>query len=120
MRYGNFHHGVGWVHVLAWLLPFLFLGALVAVVVVLLSRDHHPGLQPARVDDGAHAALRLRYARGEITRDEYYATLHDLTHAAGPSPAPWTTPSPSTPSAPTPPPASASPPETPPQAPPEP
>jgi hypothetical protein len=114
MRYGDFHHGVGWVHALAWLLPFLFIGALVALVVVLLTRDHHPGLQPARVDDGAHAALRLRYARGEITRDEYYETLRDLTHPAGPAPAPWTPPaSPATPASPE------TPPDTPPETPPE-
>ncbi|HEY7138174.1 MAG TPA: hypothetical protein VIB48_24170 [Acidimicrobiia bacterium] len=115
MRYGDFHHGIGWVHVLAWLLPFLFIGALVALAVVLLTRDHRPGLQAVRVDDGAHAALRLRYARGEITRDEYYETLRDLSHPAGPAPAPWTPPAAPTPSGPPAPPTPPTPPETPPE-----
>lgn len=40
----------------------------------------------ARADDGAIAALRLRYARGEVDRDTYLTTFADLTGRAEPWP----------------------------------
>jgi uncharacterized membrane protein len=71
-----------------------FLAALVAVVVLLVVRfsgrggHQHaavaptPGAQPvvraAPVVDEAVAHLRLRYARGEVSRDEFVRTSADL------------------------------------------
>lgn len=52
--------------------------ALVALVVALLARSRHHSSGPRQVHDEtspalqeARDALRLRYARGEISREEY-------------------------------------------------
>lgn len=52
--------------------------ALVALVVALLARSRHHSNGPRQVHDEtspalqeARDALRLRYARGEISREEY-------------------------------------------------
>lgn len=68
------------------LIFFLLLVALLVVAIVWLFRrltgpgpaasvsDPAPGVS----DDAAVAALRLRYARGEVARDEFLRTMDDL------------------------------------------
>jgi putative membrane protein len=88
MRYPRpypFHPG--WLDVLSWLVPLLFFVAVVALVVWavlrLTSRRDGPawGAPSWRVPSRHDAALdtvRLRYARGEITREEYTSMVIDL------------------------------------------
>jgi putative membrane protein len=67
------HGGWGWGCGLAWLVA---LGALAALAVVLLRR-RRPGAAPGPAG-GAFEALDLRYARGEIERDEYLRRRADI------------------------------------------
>ena len=81
---------------------FLFLAVLIAAVVALvmyLSRqhgstgmaDHHP--HPTAGPDPALQHLRMRYARGEISRDDFVTASRDLGDVtAPPSPPTGTTP----------------------------
>jgi uncharacterized membrane protein len=81
----------GWwggpLHVVAML---LFLALLVAGIVWLVRRlapstvqGVAPAVMPAVMPaaDPAVATLRMRYARGEVSRDEFQHTLADLTAA---------------------------------------
>jgi uncharacterized membrane protein len=86
--YGHRGHFDGW-HGGPGVFGLLFFVVLVALAVVAavslfrFYRARHE-LAPAagavrgRPDDGALAELRLRYARGEIGRDDFLARLHDL------------------------------------------
>jgi uncharacterized membrane protein len=69
---------------LRWIALFMFLGFLVLLVVgaVLLWRRTND--QPARSDE-ALSLVRMRYARGEMTREEFLAASEDL---GGPQPPP--------------------------------
>jgi uncharacterized membrane protein len=82
-------------------LPMLLLAVSVGVIVwavIRLTRDGGlrafaggggtPGTVAPGRPDAALEELRLRYARGEMTRDDYADRLHDLTTATatpGPS-----------------------------------
>jgi uncharacterized membrane protein len=80
------HHGGAEWH---WLVPLLFLIALTAMFawMVLQARRRPaaavPGGTPAV--DPALEELRLRYARGEVSREDFVAAEADLR---GPAPAP--------------------------------
>jgi uncharacterized membrane protein len=99
-HYGRFGHPYAW-GVFHWVVLLLLLAALVALVVLLLNRTRHPvamppgpgaPLQPpaAPSPDAALAHARLRYARGEMSRDEYLQVAADLGGDAAlpPPPAP--------------------------------
>ncbi len=80
----------------------LLLLALLVGGVVWLVRRYSPAVAtqaavPAPVpavpavgitSDPAVEALRMRYARGEVSREDYQHTMEDLTGAAAPT-APW-------------------------------
>lgn len=79
--YGHWGNGPG---VFGWLFPFVVLAALVGFAAWALVRTTGrgqpvagPSPSPSGVDP-ALAALRLRYARGEISREEYLAAAADL------------------------------------------
>jgi uncharacterized membrane protein len=92
----------------------LFIGLLVWALMRLMSHDHrlpHTSVTgPWQPRDEALNAARMRYARGELDREEYFRVVEDLTGvprpveeppspaAAGgtmpPSPAPTTPPAP--------------------------
>jgi putative membrane protein len=81
-----YHHGTP---VLGWLL-FAALLVLIALLVYALAR----GLRPAGVAGApppppaaadALSVLRLRYARGEISRDEFLQAESDLSGARPPA-----------------------------------
>jgi uncharacterized membrane protein len=75
---GGFHHPV-----LAWLLVALFaallVGLLVVGIILVVRMSRNPRWRPARPAmgagpgpvDPAFTELRIRYARGEITWDDY-------------------------------------------------
>ena len=82
-RYHHFHHGWGW-GILGFVVPLLFWVALIGLVVLLVTRFMHPPPAPAGFPgwrppvDSAIEQARFRYARGEITRDEYFRIVADL------------------------------------------
>jgi uncharacterized membrane protein len=76
------HHGGLF---LGWLLGVVFLVLLIALAVYVvggLTRGHgasHPAGSPGLVQpDDPLSILRLRYARGEIGRDEFVRANEDL------------------------------------------
>jgi putative membrane protein len=72
-RTGWHHHGLWWIWIpLIWAL-------LIALAVVLLRQRR----RPPRVADPARSILAERYARGEITADEYRERLQTLEQAEG-------------------------------------
>ena len=126
--YGRF--GPGW-HLFGGLFGIalfaLFIGALVwALLRLTSSHDHHavgptaPPPGPWAPRDDALNVARLRYARGELDREQYFRVVEDLTGV----PRPVEPPSPSAPgetvppypAPPTPPPPAAGEPGTPPEA----
>ncbi|MBP1775027.1 MAG: Short C-terminal domain [candidate division NC10 bacterium] len=58
------------------LVMLVFLGALVALAVGVMRRPFRTSEPP---QDSAMEILRTRYAKGEITRDEFEAMRRDLT-----------------------------------------
>ena len=94
-RHGHDGWWDGPFHVIA----FLLLIALLVVGVVWLlrrlsptvaSQAVAPTLAPAAAvaGDPAVAALRMRYARGEVSREDFQSTLTDLTGVTAPQ-SPW-------------------------------
>ncbi len=72
MGYGGME-GWGWLGMGAGLAVWvLFIAAIVWAVVALTSRREEPREATPR------ATVRARYARGEITREQYQAMLEDL------------------------------------------
>lgn len=77
----GWHHmggGAGWI----WIpMMLLVVAALVAVIVVALrAAAHVPATSPEQPDEGrtARVIAMERYARGEISADEYDTLLHRL------------------------------------------
>ena len=81
-----------------WLIVFFFLAflALLALGVALLWRRGSESRETAGRGDEALEALRLRYARGEVSREEFIQASEDLGGAPTP-PAPPPEPPPVTP-----------------------
>jgi putative membrane protein len=93
MRLGMYHGRPG---LFAILLLTLFVAMVVVGIVAIVtstrsSRRHVPASGPGMAPfmtpvDPAATELRIRYARGELTRDEYLQRAHDLGIAPGPPP----------------------------------
>lgn len=64
-------------HAWNWLWIGLFAAAILAVLVVVLLRIARTGA-PRRGESAAEETLRQRYARGELSRDEFRRMLEDL------------------------------------------
>ena len=99
----------------------VFIGLLVWALMRLMNHDHTrhaPVGGPWQARDEALNAARMRYARGELDRDQYFRVVEDLTGvprpAEPPAPASPTGTMPPSPAPPTPP--AANEPGTPPQA----
>jgi putative membrane protein len=85
----------GWPDGLSWvmfaLLLLLFLIAVASLALALYDRSHRsvvpaPAPAPVPVPSGALGELELRYARGEIGRDEYLQRRADLGGTPAPPP----------------------------------
>lgn len=86
-RYDHFHHNSG--HPFAWVLFVLLLIAVAALVVIAVralldgrGRAAPVGALPSPRVDEALATARLRYARGEIGREDFLRIGEDLGGAA--------------------------------------
>ncbi len=73
-----------------WIALFLFMGflALLVLGVALLWRRGADDAAATTEGDDALDALRLRYARGEITREEFLEVHEDLSGRSPPSESP--------------------------------
>ena len=81
------HAGGGWPDGLSWVI-FAVLLALLLLAIASLALDYYNRSKPAAVDaarSDALAELDLRYARGEIGRDEYLQRRVDLGGAVVPA-----------------------------------
>jgi putative membrane protein len=79
------HGGHGW----HWVVPlaFVLLLTLGFLWLVLQTRSARLAGVAAPAGDAALTELRLRYARGEVTREEFLATEADLRGLQAPPPA---------------------------------
>ena len=89
------------------LLFALFIGLLVWALMRLMNHDHTrhaPVGGPWQARDEALNAARMRYARGELDRDQYFRMVEDLTGVPRPvDPAPPANPTGTMPPSPAPP-----------------
>lgn len=71
--------GWGWLWPLHFLIPLVFLGLIIAVVVLVVrsTRGWASAQAPRRRSHGLDV-LEERYARGEINRDEYLEKKRDI------------------------------------------
>jgi putative membrane protein len=74
------HEGFGWFAVFGGLLWLILLGIIIYLVVSLLA----PGREPRRHDEDPLEIAKRRYARGEITREEFEQIRKDLTGRSPP------------------------------------
>ncbi|MGZ4113845.1 MAG: hypothetical protein ACXVQU_01380 [Actinomycetota bacterium] len=86
----------GWVPFVWGLLPALVFGGLIALVVFLFlrmarERSWSPATAAAVGGDQAFVEARMRYARGELARDDYLRISRDLGHDVAASDAPTAT-----------------------------
>jgi uncharacterized membrane protein len=74
--YGQVHHG----HPFFWFLLFLLFLTLVAFAIYSLVRMTRESAAPVATPrtDAALESVRMRYARGEIDRDEFIRVSTDL------------------------------------------
>ena len=80
-------------HFFGWVFGFLFLALVVGLVVYFVfwvARGHNAPLRPAGPaslppPDDPLAIVRLRYARGEMSRDEFLRANEDLGRPPVPS-----------------------------------
>lgn len=89
MRQGERFDGMGhaggwwWLGGLLWVILIAAIVTAAVVIGIRLVRRAGPGIPPAgptgaRPLDPAAAELRLRYARGEVSREEYLQRAADL------------------------------------------
>jgi putative membrane protein len=69
------HDGMGWWMVFGGLWTLLFWGGLIWLIVWGMSRL----VAPSRESDSPLEIARRRYARGDITREEFEQLRHDLS-----------------------------------------
>ena len=65
----------GWWMLIGWLWMLVFWGGLIALVVWAVKQftTHRPGARASPLD-----IIKERYARGEISREEFERLKHDL------------------------------------------
>jgi len=61
-----------------WLMMFVFWGGFIALIYLAVAAFMRNGDTPH--SQSPEEIARLRYARGEITREEYLALIEGLTH----------------------------------------
>lgn len=80
----------GWMMVLGGIYSLLVLVAVILAIVWLVQAAGRPRPAPPAAPhppaEDAVAVARLRYARGELTRDQYLQLMADLGHPVTPEP----------------------------------
>ncbi len=75
------HSGMGWRMVVGGISTLLFWGVLIALIVWVVNRvtrhDHDASRGPGKQD--ALEIAKLRYARGEITKEQFDEIKRNLT-----------------------------------------
>lgn len=74
---GDWGWGAGWM-IVGWIWMVVFWGALIWLIVWGVKRLTEPR-QPATGGQTPVEVLKLRYARGEVTRQQYEEMKRDLT-----------------------------------------
>lgn len=69
----------GWGMGGGWLFMLLFWGLVVALIAGLMIRIAGKRRDPASHGESAMDILKKRYAKGEITREEYESVKKDIT-----------------------------------------
>lgn len=72
------HQGAGWWMLFGWLWFLIFLGGTIALVVWIIHRLTAPGPDDKSKSDPLQIA-KERYARGEISKEEYERLKKDLS-----------------------------------------
>jgi len=81
----HMHDGWGWWMVFGWLWMIVLWGLIIWAVYAVITRIEHrsPG-QPPRGEPTALEILEQRYARGEITTEQFEEMRQRLTRSQGP------------------------------------
>lgn len=78
---GDFYNMMEWNH-MSWLgFPFFalwFIGVIVAIVIIVYIIIRNEKTEESEVMSDAHKTLDNRYAKGEMTREEYVQAKEDL------------------------------------------
>jgi putative membrane protein len=78
---GGFYHMMDWGYTSWWGFPFIglwFIGILIAIVIIVYMITHNEKSEEVEVMSDAQKILDERYAKGEMTRDEYIQAKDDL------------------------------------------
>jgi len=77
----DFYNMMDWGHMSWWGFPFLglwIIGVIIAIVIVVYIIINSEKTEEKDVMSDAHKTLDNRYAKGEITRNEYIQAKDDL------------------------------------------
>lgn len=78
---GDFHHMMDWENMSWWGFPFFgfwFIGILIAIVFIIYIIIRSERTEEIEVMSDAQKTLDERYARGEMTREEYFQAKEDI------------------------------------------
>jgi len=79
------HDGWGWWMVVGWVWMIVVLAFIVWAVYAVAARlERRPQEQPSHHEDSALAILERRYARGELTTEQFEEMRARLTNDVGP------------------------------------
>lgn len=80
----DMHDGWGWWMVFGWIWMVIFWGLIIWAVFAITSRHGHGEDRTQRRSSDAITILEERYARGEITRDQFEEARRVLTRGDAP------------------------------------
>ncbi|WP_300667373.1 SHOCT domain-containing protein [Desulfoluna sp.] len=72
--------GMGGAHPWGWIFQLLFWGALILFILWAVKRVTHPMSPSAPIYNEAASILDTRFARGDLTPEEYRQAKQTLTH----------------------------------------
>jgi putative membrane protein len=78
---GDFYNMMDWGHMSWWGFPFLglwIIGVIIAIAIVVYIIINSEKTEEVEVMSDAQKILDERYAKGEMTRDEYIQAKNDL------------------------------------------